>query len=450
MRIFKLALASLLCTVTMNLQSQTKQDSTDIINVVKNYVDGWYDGDATKMNNALHPMMSKKSQNGEVLSLEKLLELTKNCTGCNPAQRVMKVEILDFFNVTTPEGSDIFNYATVKCESYQYIDYFHISKTFGQWKIGNILWANKTDTLGGTKASLIKAIKDYHTALKTKDTLQLKSVLINNFRSGKAMCYYLIESIDLPWLINNRDNFIEGLATSDSINIEVQDIYKGAIAMAKVTAGDKTELIQLTYNNNSWKLVNIYRNYYTKLREISVSSKAVPSNATAGTYIADFDSRFHYNPDITYSLPAETVDTIYNENFKISNNKLYFNKNASDIITWPQTIRVKVVTVFKDDFLQDITLSKNEILSTLPNNDNNVDREMRITPNPATDNVKIFSPDLNNSIIKFFDSNGREVKRLDRIVGYETNVSISNLNSGLYLISRSNANNNEVVRLIKK
>jgi hypothetical protein len=450
MKHFKLALTSFLCAFVIHMQSQTRQDSTAIINVVKNYVDGWYDGDTTKMKNALHPMMSKISQNGDVLTLRNLVELTKNCTGCNPANRVMKIEILDFFNVTTPEGSDIFNYATVKCESYQYIDYFHISQTFGEWKIGNILWDYKSDTSGGTQASLITAIKDYHTALKNKDTLLLKSVLINSFQSGKAMCYFVIESIDLQWLINNRDNFIEGFATSDSIMIEVQDIYKGIIALAKVTAGDKTELVQLSYYNNSWKLVNVYRSYYTKLREVSVSSKIVPSNAAAGAFIADFDSRLHYNPDITYSLPLNTADSIYNKNFRINSKKLYLNKNATDIENWPQTIRVKVVTVFKDTLIQDITLLKGNTLSIQQNNGINLNKEMQLSPNPATDIVKIFSPNLNNSVIKFFDTNGREVLKLDRISGNKTYVNISNLNPGLYLLMYSNSNNNEVVKLIKK
>ena len=108
------------------------------------YIEGWFEGNAERMDRALHPQLAKRllevvSQTGQErfthLTKDQMVEFTKRGGGSRvPAdKRDIKVTILD----TTK------TMAVVRTDCSQFIDYLTLAKgADGQWKIVNVLWEN--------------------------------------------------------------------------------------------------------------------------------------------------------------------------------------------------------------------------------------------------------------------------------------------------------------------
>jgi hypothetical protein len=108
----------------------------------RDYLEGWFTGDAERMARALHPDLVKRAflpdrETGEVrldqISREALVDYTGRGGGKRTGleQARITVEVLDVFG-------DI---ATVKTTCSQFVDYIHLSRVDGDWKIMNVLWA---------------------------------------------------------------------------------------------------------------------------------------------------------------------------------------------------------------------------------------------------------------------------------------------------------------------
>jgi hypothetical protein len=125
------------------LYAQTDADREAITRAALNYAEGWYEGDAAKMESALHPDLAKRravtNDKGQTrldeLSALGLVQGTRAGYGKNtPAdQRLKDVKILDATG----------NAATVKLEMRDWVDYMHIAKVNGKWLIVNVLWELK-------------------------------------------------------------------------------------------------------------------------------------------------------------------------------------------------------------------------------------------------------------------------------------------------------------------
>ena len=107
------------------------------------YLEGWYTGDAERMERALHPDLAKRivrpSDDGpdrvDNMSALRLVQATRAGWGTRvPAdQRQADIVILDVFG----------HAATVRAEARDWIDYLHLGKVDGEWKIINVLWEMK-------------------------------------------------------------------------------------------------------------------------------------------------------------------------------------------------------------------------------------------------------------------------------------------------------------------
>jgi hypothetical protein len=357
-RNFKI-LALLFCTFLFTeMNAQTKADSIGFKNAALNYINGWYDGDATKMELALHPMLHKISRNGNELNASGLIELTRNCTGCNPASRVANVEILDIRSL----NYNGFSHAIIKSESAEYIDYIFLTKAYDRYQITHVLWDYKSVTGLGTDSDILSTVKSYVDGVRLSDSLKIFNSLTTNFSSGQVKCYFVIESFDTDWLKSYFRDFKEGFTVNDDVKIELISTYKGNLGVAKATSGNKTEFVQLAFINNKWMIYNISRNYYTSLKNIDIINNKVPANAPSGKLISEFDTRLHYNDDIqSYTLTTANSNKSYNNNnFKILSKKLYLAVNAADITTWPQIIRVRAISAFGDTVYQDFIIEKGD------------------------------------------------------------------------------------------
>jgi hypothetical protein len=119
-------------------------EKTAIRQAALDYIEGWFEGNAERMDRALHPQLAKRllevvPQTGQErfthLTKDQMVEFTKRGGGSRvPAdKRNIKVTVLD----TTK------TMAVVRTDCSQFIDYLTLAKgAGGQWKIVNVLWEN--------------------------------------------------------------------------------------------------------------------------------------------------------------------------------------------------------------------------------------------------------------------------------------------------------------------
>lgn len=123
--------------------AQTDADREGIKRAALNYAEGWYEGNADKMESALSADLAKRivrtndkgqSSLGQMTAMS-LVQGTRAGYGKQtPKEEQQKdVTILDVFG-----GA-----ATVKLEMRDWIDYLHIGKFNGKWVIINVLWETK-------------------------------------------------------------------------------------------------------------------------------------------------------------------------------------------------------------------------------------------------------------------------------------------------------------------
>jgi ketosteroid isomerase-like protein len=104
-----------------------------IVAVARDYFEGWFDGDETRMERALHPDLVKRRAGNElgVTTKERMLELTREGEGKEDgADRTLRIEVEDVYG-------DI---ASVTVHSAVYHEYVHLVRTSEGWKIANALW----------------------------------------------------------------------------------------------------------------------------------------------------------------------------------------------------------------------------------------------------------------------------------------------------------------------
>ena len=107
------------------------------------YVEGWYEGNAERMERALHPELAKRivrtgpegRSRLDQMSAMTLVQGTRRGGGKDtPTEQQQKdVIILDVFG----------NTASVKAIMSGWIDYMHMAKSNGRWVIVNVLWELK-------------------------------------------------------------------------------------------------------------------------------------------------------------------------------------------------------------------------------------------------------------------------------------------------------------------
>ena len=125
------------------VQQQANEEAA-IRTTALDYVEGWYTGDAARMERALHPELAKRIVNtnpqnkrsslGQQSAMT-LVQSTRNGGGKDtpPEQMQKDVVILDIFQ----------NAASVRATMSGWIDYMHMAKWNGRWVIVNVLWEQK-------------------------------------------------------------------------------------------------------------------------------------------------------------------------------------------------------------------------------------------------------------------------------------------------------------------
>ena len=142
-RNWSIAAFSLAVILTGFANAQADADREAIKRTALNYAEGWYEGDAAKMESSLSPDLAKRIANtndkgesnlGQMTAMT-LVQYTRQGFGkSTPKDEQQKdVTILDLFG-----GA-----ATVKLEMRDWIDYMHVARMNGKWLIVNVLWERK-------------------------------------------------------------------------------------------------------------------------------------------------------------------------------------------------------------------------------------------------------------------------------------------------------------------
>jgi len=122
----------------------SEADLAAIKQTALDYIEGWYEGSAERMERALHPELAKrvvitdpKSGRSRLDQMGAMtLTLGTRSRASNPTpkeKRQSDVTVLDVFE----------NAASVKIVATDWIDYLHVAKFNGRWVIVNVLWELK-------------------------------------------------------------------------------------------------------------------------------------------------------------------------------------------------------------------------------------------------------------------------------------------------------------------
>jgi hypothetical protein len=116
----------------------TRSDESAIVQACLDYFEGWYDGDAVRMERALHRELVKRSPEAGALattSARSMIEATAQGTGKrdDPVERRLDITVEHTYG-------DI---ANVTVMSVPYAEYIQLVRTPEGWKIANTLWERR-------------------------------------------------------------------------------------------------------------------------------------------------------------------------------------------------------------------------------------------------------------------------------------------------------------------
>jgi len=134
---FGLCLTSLLSNLATNAQENKTpaDDASTVRETVRNYIEGYYTGDAHRMAATLHPHYLKHMLHGNIPVREKtggqmISEVrSKGPVNVPPADRTEQISVLDISG----------NMASAKLVTPHWVDYMTLSKSNGEWKILSVV-----------------------------------------------------------------------------------------------------------------------------------------------------------------------------------------------------------------------------------------------------------------------------------------------------------------------
>lgn len=142
-----LVAAVALAVAGRGLQAQTAADSTAIRATAMDYIEGWYAGDAARMERALHPELAKRvvvtdpktgrSQLESIGAMTMILRTRARAAMHMPNEvRQKDYTLLDIFA----------DAAVAKIVASDWVDFLEMAKWNGRWVIVNVLWEYKPKT----------------------------------------------------------------------------------------------------------------------------------------------------------------------------------------------------------------------------------------------------------------------------------------------------------------
>jgi hypothetical protein len=120
--------------------SATDADEAAVRTAVGDYVEGWFDGDASRMERALHPELVKRCRGIEgddpnaleTLSARDMIDAAADGEGRREDAADRRIEVkIDYLDGGV---------ASVRCFCHRYVDLLHLIEMPDGWKIVNAAW----------------------------------------------------------------------------------------------------------------------------------------------------------------------------------------------------------------------------------------------------------------------------------------------------------------------
>jgi hypothetical protein len=119
--------------VAVVVTSLVESERAAIVATVLDYFEGWFDGDAGRMERALHPALAKRGPELRTVTKDQMVAATAAGEGKQvdpgPGRRI-DVTVVDVHR----------NIASAVVDSDVYREYVHLVETDDGWKIVNALW----------------------------------------------------------------------------------------------------------------------------------------------------------------------------------------------------------------------------------------------------------------------------------------------------------------------
>lgn len=135
------ALLTILClSMAAPAQAQSPEDLAAIEQTALDYIQGYYSGSPERLERALHPELAKRivrvGEDGEPVLENMTAQMLIEIAGRMSQRPVPEEEWVDDVKIL-----DVFkNTAAVRIDASQWIDYLHLARWQGEWKIVNVLW----------------------------------------------------------------------------------------------------------------------------------------------------------------------------------------------------------------------------------------------------------------------------------------------------------------------
>ena len=241
--------------------SQTN-DEFYIKETVLNYADGFYSGDAARLEKALHPDLNKVIVNRlpasnsyylQYSTISELIEYTKTNSGfVEKEKRNIEIKILSLDS----------SFAAVKLKSAFFNDYIQLINIEGTWKIVNVLWsyvpASNISTMENEEENLKKGIFDFYSfdPERIENTLH-PEICLAQFKTLPKTDIKIISKHGLSYIIGiTNEGYFKKMIDIKDISFEIID-FINEMAYVQVNTSNSVMCFQVQFINNQWKVINI-------------------------------------------------------------------------------------------------------------------------------------------------------------------------------------------------
>jgi hypothetical protein len=123
----------------MAATEHSADDDLGIRTALQDYFEGWFDGDPARMESALHPDLAKRGVRAETagrevdsMTADQMIGWTRDGEGVRerPPSLEIRIEVLDVHH----------EIATALVRSSVYIEYAHLVRTDGRWRVLNTIY----------------------------------------------------------------------------------------------------------------------------------------------------------------------------------------------------------------------------------------------------------------------------------------------------------------------
>jgi hypothetical protein len=131
-------------------QRDLKADRQAIVDAVRDYYEGWYEGDAERMGRAVHPGLAKRAPLAAIQAFRPDVEGDPDSLDEDTANTMIDATArgVGTKRATSPEElaievvvEDVYGWiANVTVRSPIYHEYLHLARTSDGWRIVNALW----------------------------------------------------------------------------------------------------------------------------------------------------------------------------------------------------------------------------------------------------------------------------------------------------------------------